>query len=351
MPAQTNFNSWVQAQQTNQSNGQDAPLAGIDTSQYTYSSFIYPLDLGAPGAGKDHYMVFHINETSTTQYQTTNVNGAAPTGQPTIVANAQQSQANGMGSTTNTPSQNGTSTSGQQGNSASNPSSVVAYQPIKRVATTIVLYIPQHQVNYHAEWEAENLGVAADVMEAIKGSESLKDLFKSAGASGLKNAGTMLNELTDLNLSAATSAATRIAINPHMEVIFNGIGFRQFQFSFRFTAQSEAEALNIDNIIRAFKFYAAPEILAGAAGRFWIYPAEFDIQFYSNGTENDFLNKISTCALTDMQVNYTSAGQWSAHRPYKSTPGLAGSPSVCTDIQLTFKELEIITKERILQGY
>ena len=326
--AQSSFAAYIAAQQSNAAAGLDAPLGGIDTSQYTYSSFIYPLDLGAPGAGKDHYMVFHINETSNTAYQTLTAGGgaaAAPTGPATINAN-----------------------------NIGNPSSVINSQPIKRVATTIVLYIPQYTTNYHSEWEVENLGVAGTMAGIYTGkstaSESITELFKSFGASAIKNAGAMANELTDLNLSSAISLASRMAINPHQEVIFNGIGFRTFQFSFRFTAQSEAEALNVDNIIRAFKFYSAPEILDNTAGRYWVYPGEFDIEFYANGQPNDFVNKISTCALTDMTVNYTAAGEWAAHRPYGGG-GVNGSPSVCTDISLTFKELEIMTKQRILEGY
>lgn len=347
------FNQWSQQRTTNAAAGLDAPLADLAQNGYTYSSFIYPLDLGAPGSGKDHYMVFHINETSTTQFQTQTANSGqnAPPSQPaTIIANAQKSQTNGNGNSVYAPPiQNGTSPQGAQGNNASNSMYAVASQPIKRVATTIVLYMPQDiQASYHAEWQAEELGAAADIINKIKGSGTLKEALESAGVSAVKNAGTMTNQFTNLNLSGALGSATRIAINPHQEVIFDGIGFRTFNFNFRFTPESEDEALNVDNIIRAFKFYAAPEILQGTAGRFWIYPAEFDIQYYANGKENLFLNKISTCALTDMTVNYTSTGHWAGHRPHSK---LEGSPSVCTDIQLTFKELEIMTKERILEGY
>ena len=323
--AQSSFAAYIAAQQSNAAAGLDAPLAGI-SNQYTYSSFIYPLDLGAPGAGKDHYMVFHINETSNTSYQTVTAGGGtapAPTDMATINAN-----------------------------NIGNPNSVINSQPIKRVATTIVLYIPQYESHYAANWSEEDVGVAGTLAGIATGkqtaSESMVELITSFGASVAKNLGTAMNELTDMNLSSAISLASRMAINPHQEVIFQGIGFRTFQFNFRFTAQSEPEALNIDNIIRAFKFYSAPEVKANTFGRFWVYPGEFDIQFYSNGVENQFVNKISTCALTNMSVNYTSAGEWAAHRPH--TSGL-GSLSVCTDISLTFKELEIMTKQRILEGY
>lgn len=207
-------------------------------------------------------------------------------------------------------------------------------------------------MNFSADWTPEDLGVAKDLADWIAKDKSLKEVFESMGVSTLQGLGRLANEFTGLSLKEALGQKGRLAVNNHPEVIFNGVGFRRFQFHYRFTPQTPAEAINIDNIIRAFKFYAAPEILQGTAGRFWIYPAEFDIQYYSNGQENQFLNKISTCALTDISVNYTPMGHWSAHRPTLSTDRtIQGSPSVCTDMTLQFCELEIMTKRRILQGY
>lgn len=348
--AQSNFNEWTQNRQKNTANGQDAPLAGVDTNQYKYASFIYPLDLGSPGAGKDHYIVFHINETSRTQFTTRTVSGTQPTDQATATNNANANLANNEGGGIDaTPIKTGEEKAGQNGNETNDTDYEKLKTPIRRVATTIVLPMPNDiRVNYEAKWEAEDLGVAADIVNKAKGASSWSDVFKSGGASALKQAGVRLNDITGLNLDSAISRQTRLTINNHQEVIFNGVGFRPFTFSFRFTPESEAEATNVDNIIRAFKFYSAPEVLQGTAGRFWIYPAEFDIQYFSNGEENQFLNKISTCALTDMQVNYTPAGHWSAHRPHSQIPG---SSSVCIDITLTFRELEIMTKRRILEGY
>lgn len=323
-----NFNDWAASRSSGElaGNVNDAPLAGIDTDQYNYASFIYPLDLGAPGAGKDHYMVFHINETSNTQFVTA---GGTPNTPPTVTGN-QINDSNSQAGATQTTYDPSTS-------------------PIRRVATTIVLYIPNDiTVNYAADWQVKDLGMSKDLVGFAKGEQSWKDLAASMGASLAQNLGNKTNSFTNLSLSDAILLDQRLVINNHSEVIFNGIGFRDFTFNFRFTAESEDEALNIDNIIRAFKFYSAPEILQGAAGRFWIYPAEFDIQYYSNGQENEFLNKISTCALTNMSVNATAAGHWAAHRPHSK---LNGSPSVCTDISLTFRELELMTKKRIISGY
>jgi len=338
----------------------DDPLAGVDTEQYTYSNFIYPMDLGAPGAGRDHYMVFHINETSMTNFQTRTVGGRRPTDNATITNNQKTDAGRGKTEAQIKADEAAKAKNDQQiadnvGKSGE-ASSATTYQalkkPISRVATTVVLYMPGDiTCNYNTEWDTKELGVAKEIISNISGAGSSKtDIMESAGASGLHGFGQMLNQYTGLNLSDALSSQTRLVVNNHREVIFEGIGFRRFQFSFRFTPTTEAEAVNIDNIIRAFKFYGAPEVLTGTSGRFMIYPGEFDIQYYSNGKENLFLNKISTCALTDMSVNYTPLGHWSAHRPYKDG-NFQGASSVCTDVVLQFTELEIMTKRRILEGY
>jgi hypothetical protein len=323
----------------------DTQLAGLDTNQYSYANYIYPIDLGAPGAGKDHYIVFHINESTMgiKNFSSGTVNGQGPTDISTLDKNRNRDAAlNG------TPRDPAKDTNGNSGNATPSAFDAVR-QPTTRVATTIVLYMPDDiNANYAAQWDAQELGVAEDISNKITGKGGWQEILQSFGASAVKNGGNVGNTLTGLSLSEAASLANRIAINNHPEVLFTGVGFRQFNFKFRFTPQTEDEAQNVDNIIRAFKFHGAPDVVTGTAGRFWIYPDEFDIQYFSNGKENLFLNKISTCALVDMQVNYTPVGHWTAHRQHST---IEGAPSVCTDISLTFKELEIMTKRRVLEGF
>ena len=307
------------------------------------------MDLGVPGAGKDHYMVFHINETVTTQFSTQTLNGRNPSDLATVNQNTANAAASAQQAQQAQQDPNGNSTTGQNGQTAQAQSGgSVSYRPIQRVPTTIVLYMPPEiTTTYEANWAPTSLGAAKDAMDVIKGG-SMKNLFESMGVSAAKHVADTVNKITDLNFTDAASLSTRMIINNHLEVIFNGIEFRRFNFTWRFTPESEAEALNVDNIIRAFKFYAAPEILTAWTGRFWIYPAEFDIEYWANGRPNEFVNKISTCALINMSVNYTASGHWAAHRHHSV---LDGSPSVCTDMTLTFIELELMQKQRILEGY
>ena len=311
-------------------------LQALDSNNYSHSNFSYPLDIGTPGAGNDHFMVFHIYQPNNSQYTTVTAPGGSPQTTGGSNPTAQINNTNATGS-------NGTGT-------AASPTQMTNIsQNLIAVSTTIVLYMPENiQSNYRADWETVALGAATDLINYGEGKASLTEVMTSIGVAGVKNFGEKTNQFTGLSLDQAISRATNMAINPHREVIFNGIGFRTFNFKFKMTPTSEAEATNIDNIVRAFKFYAAPEILQSLSGRFWIYPAEFDIQYYSNGTENLFLNRISTCALTEINVNYTGTGHWAAHRPHTS---IQGNPPVSTEIDLHFTELEIMTKNRIKSGF
>ena len=103
--------------------------------------------------------------------------------------------------------------------------------------------------------------------------------------------------------------------------------------------------MDVKRIIEMFRFHMAPE-LRSDHNRFITLPSEFDIHYMyqdqtGKATENDFYNKIATCVLQDCKVNYTPDGVRS-HAD--------GSPVHIT-MALTFKETEMITKEKIDQGY
>ena len=78
-------------------------------------------------------------------------------------------------------------------------------------------------------------------------------------------------------------------------------------------------------------------------------PSTFDIAYMYQHGRNSFLNKISTCFLKSMDVQY-GAERFTAYEPTEGNFG-SGPPPQRTQITLTFSELEIITKERIQEGY
>jgi hypothetical protein len=81
--------------------------------------------------------------------------------------------------------------------------------------------------------------------------------------------------------------------------------------------------------------------------RFMTLPSEFDLHYmYQDGegvaVENSYFNKISTCVLKNCSVNYTPDGAVQTHKD--------GSPVKIT-MSLTFAETEMITKQKIQEGF
>ena len=162
--------------------------------------------------------------------------------------------------------------------------------------------------------------------------------------------------------TVAPGASTMIAlergaiITPRMEMMLEGVSRRSFSYTFIFIPKSVQEAKIVEDIIYTFKFHMHPEYfdaqLFGASvgvGREMTIPSTFDIAYmYQNGP-NNFLNKISTCFLKTMDVQY-GAERFTAYEPTDGNFG-SGPPPQRTQITLAFSELEIITKERIQEGY
>jgi hypothetical protein len=164
----------------------------------------------------------------------------------------------------------------------------------------------------------------------------------SAGASELagvlaEKTGAFGQGITDVLLFSAGYAQ-----NPQVELLFRTIQNREFLFDFKFAPRNKAEADEVIKIIQTFRFFAAPEIPTTGNGRYFIPPSEFDIEFMVGPDRNDKLPQISTCVLQGIDVNYGSAGQWTAFKD--------GMP-IEIAMQLRFKEVEIMHKELIKQGF
>ena len=87
----------------------------------------------------------------------------------------------------------------------------------------------------------------------------------------------------------------------------------------------------------------------GATGRSMTIPDTFDIEYMYRSNTNNFLNKISTCFCSGVQVAYGG----DRYITYDTTDGVhgKGNPPQRTTLTLSFKEMEIITRERVDQGF
>ena len=133
---------------------------------------------------------------------------------------------------------------------------------------------------------------------------------------------------------------TGLALNPQLEMMFQGTGLRKFILDFKLTPKNkrDADALFASSIntgiLHALKYYAAPEIPAGVSGRYFIPPAQFEITFFHGNKVNKSLIKTKKCVLNSVAVDYTPNGYVTHSDGYPAQISL----------QLNFTETSIISR-------
>ena len=227
------------------------------------------------------------------------------------------------------------------------------------------LYMPASLTSSDgAQWGAEGLGPAGNaIKQTLRKEGNVDDILKNfsggavamlgqavavaagaaaAGPLGFIGAAGMLP-----GIGAGLRASGRFVTNPFEEQLFNGIGYREFQFEFALSPSSEAEGIQIDKIIKMFRINSRPNFVGGALGEgLYTFPNEFNIEFLMqhNGalTENTFLPKLHNCVCTNVTTNFAPEGFWVAlrdGRPVSYTLGLA------------FTETKKITQDDVKGGY
>jgi hypothetical protein len=210
--------------------------------------------------------------------------------------------------------------------------------PTKRLAQSIALYMPaQLSVGHTAKYGEAEVGAA--IAGGIASFRAIADKDISAG----DQKSNFMNELKKFGSSLVGQEdiydiVSGTLTNNRTEMKFEGIERRDFSFSFRMLPTSPEEAQTIEDIVTAFRFHSMPEFDGGLVkGRTMIVPSTFDIEY----RPNIHLHKISTSVLESVEVQYGG----------ERTQFFTDDQPVETQLTLKFKELEIITKERILEGY
>ena len=173
-----------------------------------------------------------------------------------------------------------------------------------------------------------------------------------------------------MSLFGAEGAAGAIEIQmgkimaQKQELLFTGVGRRTFAFSFNFIPKSEKEAQMVYEIVHTFKRHMMPafsslstsvggtKVGTSAQGRILTIPDSFDIQYMFHGGENPWINKISTCYLKSMEVQYGAGDKQTFYEPLTNNiSGKSGPPPQTTTISMTFEEIEKMSRERMEEGF
>ena len=220
-----------------------------------------------------------------------------------------------------------------------------------RTKTAISLYMPPSvQVSYDSKYGEQEISMLAEtgynaISAFMKGNSAKEQVMSALGDAGqiVKQMALSALETAAPGGKALFAIANGKVITPKMELMFEGIGRRNFSFSFVFIPKSEQEAKIVKDIVYKFKHHMAADYVGGGASgtREMSFPDMFDIEYMHIGKQNPNLNKISTCALTKMDVEY-GGDRYVAYE--------GGVPQT-TKLSLSFTEFDIITKKHIEDGY
>lgn len=209
----------------------------------------------------------------------------------------------------------------------------------KRLKTAIALPVPNDaSFSDSWSWAEEDSFKSAAINSAVNALASGDDgALKNLGMkSGVAAAVAML-----ASKSPSLAAQTRQAINPKQEVLFSGVGYRTFTHSYQFAARSATEVSIIDNIIKTFRFAASPDYV-DSASFVYVYPSDFDIQYYHGDAQNKYIPKHTSCVLTGITTNFS---------PNSSYATFDGGAPIMITLTLNFKELATVSKVEIKEGY
>ena len=359
--------------------------APLNRSKQSTKMLSFPIDVGAdPGIGNHgHYIMFFINEQNHAKLKFGEEVG--PSGVDTIVNEASKRKIDNTtkefdskkekfvsvqnealkyiyssdGKLTEAAKKIQKDTKKHETKEANKIDTTVAVKraPTTRLDTAISMYMPaQVSVKYGAKYDNQQIGVLTDAAVSVAdalfaGAEvdmaKLGADVKDAGKSLEKTAIGMVGDLGPglSGLKEVEEMKTGVISSARLELAFKGIDKRSFSYEFKMMPRSQEEANEIKKIINAFKFNMLPEMPNGLRGRQMTVPNTFDIQYMYQNAENNYLHKISTCYLENMDIKYGGSR-------YKTFDGNAdGAPPVETSLSLEFKEIELITRERAQEGF
>lgn len=215
----------------------------------------------------------------------------------------------------------------------------------RRIKESIAMFMPNPVIfNSTNEYQEISLtGMAAGLLSsagAIVGGALGGARRGEAGA----QAGQGLGSLVDSGLRGVGNVSQMLGypINPRVEVLFSKTNLRQFVLEFLMAPRNEQESENMKAIIRTLRYHSAPELDSTTAGFTWIPPAEFDITFFDKGKENTNIPRINTCVLDRIEVDYSPQGVYST---------FSNGHPVAARLSLGMREIEVVHKRRVLQGF
>jgi hypothetical protein len=302
----------------------------LTQSKYDFTYRSFPSNLGEPSYN-GHYMVININVQNGSRFADT---VSSNTGKKIRTS---QKLPNELSKTDALRFNIDSAWKDSNETSFNTASALLIPRQTRRVVESIALYMP-NTVTFDTSNDYEDVGLTAI------GSGMASTVAQVASGFAGKTVGKIIKNSSNLAGGAGKAAQLlQRPINPRVEVLFRNTLQRTFQFDFLFAPANITETNSMEQIIKTLRFHSAPEYETNTGSFVYIPPSEFDITFFNRGIENTSIPRINTCALTKISVDYAPQGVYSTFRG-------TGSPVSCR-MQIEFRELEVVSKLRVLQGF
>jgi len=229
----------------------------------------------------------------------------------------------------------------------------------RRLDTAIAMYMPNavqvtYATNYNEDQISSLVSAAASAYQGVKSGGGIVDAILGAvpqvkdqfGKRLLTGAAQTADALGITGGRTAIEIVTGEIIADRMELSFKGVGRRAFQYTFKMIPKNSREADEIRKIVFAFKANMLPEFSKGRSRDTMSIPNTFNIQYMYKQKENDYIHRVSECFLENVQVSY-GGDRYKTFEPHADD----GAPPVETTMTLAFKEIEVMSRERIFEGY
>ena len=353
--------------QSSKLNLKDSDLAPLEADPLSFTYNYYPQEVGQLGDG--HYMKFHIYENTLTAIEAekgtkAKETTASPEEQAQAIKENTKAiekkqkpfvkgpQASYMGYFFNN---DGSSTDAAKSVINSVPSPAQTKEKAKeinskprdkfshthkKITQSIILYTPATTTfGYKANYTDAETGMIG----GLAGAENFTQRL-SAGGAGLASMLSSAMQVISPGIGAVSTRAFGKTTNPNMELAFESVPFRSFTFPFTFAPKNNEELQQAHKIIEVFKFHMHPALSSGES--FFITPSQFEIEYMYRKGNNNYIPRVAKCVLESMDVDYSPGEKFTTLKPDDQ----GASPQIIK-INLTFKEMLVLTKKNVAGGY
>lgn len=212
---------------------------------------------------------------------------------------------------------------------------------------TISLYMPENVSQPSTvSWDTEKFGFVGNAVAGGGNGDIMGTVTDGAGLAYERSKANLQAAIANrlggrLSAESLMSAQGKVP-NPYLTMIFRGVDFRTYSFSFKFFPYTERDSETIHDIIKTLRANSLPDYAAESNNTFLGYPKEVEVAYKWKANDNPYLHKFKRSVITAVDVDYTPQGMFAVMRN--------GMPA-CIQVNLKLSEIELVMRRDVGEGY